>query len=100
MAATATTSVDAQIEGFVHKILVNKLHSYIIKPNRESNLEPLHIIYYILYCLSPEFLSRSLVQNVTFLEEAFGCVIVHQQNIGATKVQHLSEQMSECLIFH
>lgn len=34
-------------------------------------------------------------QNVTFLDEAFGCVIIHQPNIGATKIQQLNEQMSK-----
>lgn len=35
------------------------------------------------------------LQNVTFLDEAFGCVIVHQPNIGTTKIQQLSEQISK-----
>lgn len=50
------------------------------------SLFEIHLSIDFRYCCS---------QNVTFLEEAFGCVIVHQPNAVITKVQQLSEQMSK-----
>lgn len=39
------------------------------------------------------------MQNVTYLEEAFGSVIVYQPNAENVKIEQFCKQMSECYWF-
>lgn len=89
-AATTTSSVDSQIEIFVQEVLVTKnekikmFFSLLFRLHEcESCIQKLNSIFV------------SFFQNVSFLEEAFDCVIVHNENTENERKEHFFKQMSE-----